>query len=120
LPTAGYAKERTAFRAANGKRAAHQPRNRALRDAPAMGRILGICVAVLLLIVLVYPFAQEAYHRYLVSERLKTVMTAQERVEFHNWNGDALSFAKRLYERCELTQGKGAIQCDRYRYAYEQ
>jgi hypothetical protein len=84
-----------------------------------MARILGICVTVLLLMVLAYPFAQEAYHRYLVSERLKTVMTSQERAEFRNWNGDALSFAKRLYDRCELNQGRGAVQCDRYRYAAE-
>ena len=81
-----------------------------------MARILGICVAVLLLIVVVYPFAQEGYHRYLVSERLKTVMTSQEQAEFRNWNGDAMSFAKRLYDRCELTQGRGSVQCERYRY----
>ena len=24
-----------------------------------------------------------------------------------------------LYERCELTQGKGAVQCDRYKFAME-
>lgn len=84
-----------------------------------MARILGICVAVLVLLVLIYPFAQEAYDRYLVSERLKTVMTAQERAEFRNWNGDAMSFAKRLYDRCELSQGRGAVQCERYRYALQ-
>lgn len=81
-----------------------------------MARILGICAAILLILVLIYPFAQEAYDRYLVSERLKSVMTAQERVEFRNWNGDAISFAKRLYERCELSQGRAAVQCERYRY----
>ena len=81
-----------------------------------MARILGICVAVLVLVVLVYPFAQEAYHRYLVSERLKSVMTAQEQAEFRNWNGDAMSFAKRLHDRCELTHGRGAVQCAGYRY----
>ena len=81
-----------------------------------MGRILGICIAVLVLVALAYPFAQEAYDRYLVSERLKTVMTAQERAEFRNWNGDAMSFARRHYERCELSQGRGAVQCERYRY----
>lgn len=85
-----------------------------------MARILGICVAVLLLFVLVYPFAQEGYHRYLVSERLKSVMTAQERAEFRNWSGDAMSFSKSLYDRCELSQGRGAVQCERYRYPLQQ
>lgn len=85
-----------------------------------MVRVLGIIIAVLVIIVLAYPFAQDAYQRYLVSERLKTIMTPQERVEFNNWTGDALSFAERLYKRCELTQGNNAVQCDRYKYAYEQ
>ncbi len=83
-----------------------------------MMRILGIVVAILLIIVLAYPFAQDAYQRYLVAHRLDAVMSAQERAEFRNWSGDAMSFAKRLYDRCELNQGKGAVQCDRYRYAF--
>ena len=84
-----------------------------------MARTIGIIVAVIVLLVVIYPFAQEGYHRYLVADRLKTVMTSQERAEFNNWIGDAKSFATRLYERCELTQGKGAVQCDRYRFAME-
>ena len=84
-----------------------------------MARTIGTFIGILVLLVLIYPFAQEAYHRYLVSDRLKTVMTAQERAEFNNWAGDAKSFATRLYERCELNQGKGAVQCDRYRFAME-
>jgi hypothetical protein len=84
-----------------------------------MVKTVGTFIAVLVLLVLVYPFAQEAYHRYLVADRLKTVMTAQERAEFNNWIGDAKSFATRLYERCELQQGKGAVPCDRYRFAME-
>jgi hypothetical protein len=84
-----------------------------------MARIVGIFIAVIVLIVVIYPFAQDAYHRYLVSDRLKTVMTSQERAEFNNWTGDAMSFATRLYQRCELQQGKGAVQCDRYKFAME-
>lgn len=83
-----------------------------------MIRVIGVIVAVLL-IGLVYPFAEDAYQRYQVLERLKSIMTPQERAEFDNWNGDAMSFAKRLYDRCELTQGKGAVQCDRYKFAFE-
>jgi len=84
-----------------------------------MIRILGIIVAVVLVILFAVPFLQDGYHRYVVSERLKSVLTPQERVEFDNWTGTAASFAERLYDRCELTQGKGAVQCDRYKYAYE-
>ena len=94
-------------------------RSRADWDKPAMTRVFGIIVAVIVLAGIIYPFAQDAYQRYLVSERLKSVMTAQERAEFNNWTGDAASFAKRLYDRCELGQGKGAVQCDRYRFALE-
>lgn len=84
-----------------------------------MAKLIGIVVAVVVLLVVLYPFAQDAYHRYLVSDRLKTIMTAQERAEFNNWSGDAMSFATRLYQRCELTQGQGAVQCDRYKFALD-
>ena len=84
-----------------------------------MLRILGICLVAVLIVAVAYPFAQDAYQRYQVSERLKSVMTTQERAEFRNWTGDAASFAKRLYDRCELNQGRGAVQCERYRFALE-
>ena len=84
-----------------------------------MAKTIGTLLAVIVLLIVIYPFAQDAYHRYLVSDRLKTVMTTQERAEFNNWAGDAKSFATRLYERCELNQGKGAVQCDRYKFAME-
>lgn len=86
---------------------------------PVVLRILLAALGVVVLVVVIYPFAQDAYHRYLVSDRLKTVMTSQERAEFNNWTGDAMSFATRLYQRCELSQGKGAVQCDRYKFAME-
>ena len=84
-----------------------------------MAKIIGIIIAVIVLLVVIYPFAQDGYHRYLVSDRLRTVMTSQERAEFNSWTGDAMSFATRLYQRCELAQGKGAVQCDRYKSALE-
>lgn len=80
-----------------------------------MTRIFGILIGFLVVLLLAYPFAQKAYNRYLVSEHLKSVMTAQERAEFRNWNGDAMEFAKTLQERCELSHGQGAVQCGRYR-----
>ena len=84
-----------------------------------MAKTLGIIIAVLVLIVVAYPFARDAYERHLVRERLISVMTPQERVAFDNWQGDAKSFAQSLYNRCELAQGKGAVPCERYRYAYD-
>ena len=84
-----------------------------------MLRVLGILIGVVLIIAIGYPFAQDAYHRYQVSRRLDSVMDSLDRAAFRQWNGDAVSFAKTLYERCELTNGRGAIQCERYRYAFE-
>jgi hypothetical protein len=84
-----------------------------------MARTIGIIIAVLVGIIVAYPFVQDAYQRHLVRERLMSVMTPQEHAAFDNWQGDAKSFAKSLYDRCELTQGQGAVACERYRYAYE-
>jgi hypothetical protein len=84
-----------------------------------MTKTIGIIIAVLIAIAVAYPFVQDAYQRHLVRERLISVMTPQERDAFDHWDGDAKSFAESLYKRCELAQGKGAVPCERYRYAYE-
>jgi len=84
-----------------------------------MLKFLGTCVALLVIIAVGYPFAQDAYHRYQVSRRLDAVMDSQDRAAFRQWNGSAIDFAKTLYDRCELSEGKGAVQCERYRYAFE-
>ena len=84
-----------------------------------MIRFLGICLGILALIAIGYPFGQDVYHRYLVSQRLDSVMDSKDRAAFRQWNGSAIDFAKTLYERCELNEGKGAVQCERYRYAFE-
>jgi hypothetical protein len=84
-----------------------------------MMKVIGTFVAILVLIVVVYPFLQDAYQRYQIAHRLDAVMDARERSEFRQWSGDAKSFAQRLYDRCELSQGKGAVQCERYRSALE-
>jgi hypothetical protein len=77
-----------------------------------MTRILGSCIALAIIIVMVYPFARDAYHRYEVARRLDP----QERVAFENWSGDPASFIRSLKERCELTNGPNAPACDAYRY----
>jgi len=84
-----------------------------------MTQIIGTIVAALLMIVLAFPFGQDIYQNYLVRQRLGTIMNPAERAEYRDWKGDASSFAKRLYDRCELSQGQGAVQCDRYRYALQ-
>lgn len=84
-----------------------------------MLRIFGICIGVLLLIAIGYPFAQDAYHRYLVSQQLDRVMDSHDRAAFRQWSGDAASFAKTLYDRCEITYGRGAAQCQRYKSVFQ-
>jgi hypothetical protein len=84
-----------------------------------MFKFLGTCVALVVIIAVGYPFAQDAYHRYKVSLQLDSVMDAHDRAAFRQWNGDAASFAKTLYDRCELTNGRGAAQCARYRSVFE-
>jgi hypothetical protein len=76
-----------------------------------MTRILGTCLALALIIVMAYPFARDAYHRYEVAKRLDP----QDRVAFENWNGDSASFLRSLRERCELANGAGAPACDAYK-----
>ena len=84
-----------------------------------MWKILGTLITLVVIIAVGYPFAQDAYHRYQVSRRLDSVMDSHDRAAFRQWNGDAASFAKTLYERCEITNGRGAVQCERYRYAMQ-
>ena len=84
-----------------------------------MVRILGTCVALALIIFLAYPFANEAYRRYEVAQRLKPLMTEQDQAAWQNWNGDAVSFGRSLYARCELINGQGSPRCDAYKVAIE-
>ncbi len=65
------------------------------------------------------PFGREAYHRYQVSRRLDTVMDERDRAALNQWNGDAASFGRSLYERCVREQGEGAAACERYRFAFQ-
>jgi hypothetical protein len=76
-----------------------------------MFRILGTCAALVLIVVLAFPFARDAYHRYEVGRRLDP----QDRVAFQNWTGDSASFLRSLYERCQLKNGQGSPACDSYK-----
>jgi hypothetical protein len=84
-----------------------------------MIRILGISIAVAILAAFALPFGKEAYNRYQVSRRLDTVMDDRDRQAFSQWNGDAASFGRSLFERCEREQGAGTAACERYRFAFQ-
>ncbi len=84
-----------------------------------MLRTIGLILGVILIIVFLVPFARDLYHRYQLGQQLNSVMDLRERVEFQQWGGSSQDFAKRLLDRCELSQGKGAVQCERYRSAIE-
>ena len=84
-----------------------------------MTRILGTCLALALIIVMAYPFARDAYHRYEVARRLDPLMSDSDRAAFRVWSGDAASFGRSLYERCELTNGQNSPTCDPYKHAME-
>ena len=89
------------------------------QQKPRWGRIFGTLLALAVFIVVGLPFVRDAYHWWVVKQRLSSVMTATEKAEFQQWQGDAASFAKMLYDRCQLSQGQGAVPCERYRYAFE-
>ncbi len=82
-------------------------------------RILSIALAIAIVVMFAAPFARDAYHRYEVSTRLNKIIDASDRVAFNQWNGDAASFAKTLYERCQIEHGQGAATCERYHFAFK-
>ncbi|HTZ36586.1 MAG TPA: hypothetical protein VMB84_11210 [Stellaceae bacterium] len=84
-----------------------------------MFRILGTCAALAVVIALAMPFALDAYHRYEVAQRLKPLMTDHDQAAWRDWNGDAISFGRSLYERCQLINGQGSPNCEPYRVAIQ-
>ena len=84
-----------------------------------MVRILGTVVALALILLVALPFARDAYHRYEVAQRLKPLMNEQDQAAWRDWNGDAVSFGRSLYAKCELTNGQNAPTCDPYKSAIQ-
>jgi hypothetical protein len=84
-----------------------------------MVRILGTCAALALVMLVAFPFARDAYHRYEVAQRLKPLMSEHDLAAWREWNGDAVSFGRSLYERCELINGRGASSCEPYKIAIQ-
>ncbi len=82
-----------------------------------MTRIITACIALGALAILAFPFARDAYNRHQVLNRLRPVMTQQDRLAFQSWNGDASSFARSLLNRCQLENGPAASACEAYRVA---
>jgi hypothetical protein len=84
-----------------------------------MVRILGTCIALALVLLVAFPFARDAYHRYEVAQRLKPLMNEYDQAAWRDWSGDAISFGRSLYERCKLINGQSAANCDAYRIAIQ-
>jgi len=84
-----------------------------------MIRILGTCAALLVLLLVAFPFGREAYQRYEVAQRLKPLMNDRDLAAWRDWNGDAISFGRSLYERCQLMNGREAASCDAYKIAIQ-
>ena len=84
-----------------------------------MVRLILIGVAVCLVVGWAFPLAHEAYERHRVIGKLDPVLTEQDHAAFQAWQGDAVSFAKTLFARCEITHGQGAATCEPYRLAQE-
>lgn len=84
-----------------------------------MARILGTCVALTLIMLVAFPFARDAYHRYEVAQRLKPLMNEHDLAAWRDWSGDAVSFGRSLYERCELINGQNAPACEPYKSAIQ-
>ena len=82
------------------------------------GIILG-CAVLLLLAVTAFPFAHDAYTRHRVMSELGPFLSEQDRTAFQGWQGDAVSFARSLYARCELNKGRGAAACEPYHLAMD-
>ena len=82
-------------------------------------KLLATGLALVLLVVLAFPFAHDAYVRYTILQKLDPVLTQSDRNAFKTWNGDAISFVKSIYARCELQNGADAAPCKPYRLALE-
>jgi hypothetical protein len=84
-----------------------------------MVRILGTCAALALVMLVAFPFARDAYHRFEVAQRLKPLMNEHDQAAWRDWNGDAISFGRSLYERCALVNGQGSANCEPYKVAIQ-
>jgi hypothetical protein len=84
-----------------------------------MVRILGTLTALALVMLVAFPFARDAYHRYEVAQRLRPLMNEHDQAAWRDWNGDAVSFGRSLYERCELINGQGSQNCQAYKVAIQ-
>src|SRR5262249_46364455 len=86
---------------------------------PLSRKITEGCLVAVLLTAMAYPFLNDAYHRHATTARLAGAMNEYDRAALAAWDGDAVSFARHLHARCELTFGKDARTCDRYRFVAE-
>jgi hypothetical protein len=80
-----------------------------------MTRVVGAVVAMLVVILLILPFARDGYRRFEITRQLDDVMDATDKAALKNWDGDSASFARSLYDRCLRSAAPGGTaDCDRY------
>jgi len=74
-------------------------------------KLLGYAIAAVIVAAMVFPFARDIYNRHQVIERLWPILSEQDRIAYRNWDGDAISFNRAIYDRCLLTNGSRAAVC---------
>jgi hypothetical protein len=75
-------------------------------------KLVGYIAAAVIAAALVLPFASDIYHRHQVTVRLWPLLSEQDRLAYRNWDGDAPSFNRAIYNRCILTNGNGSALCN--------
>jgi hypothetical protein len=55
----------------------------------------------------------------LATPTIKPLMNEHDQAAWRDWSGDAVSFGRTLYARCELTSGQNASNCEPYKVAIQ-
>jgi hypothetical protein len=84
-----------------------------------MLRLVLVGSAIVFVVAMAFPLARDAYERNRVISKLDPVLTQQDRQAFQAWQGDALSFAKSLYARCQIAHAPDTKACEPYRLAQD-
>jgi hypothetical protein len=82
--------------------------DRQSKGTTKMIRLTFIGITICLLAGMAFPYMHEAYEWHRVGGTLDPIMSDQDRAAFRAWQGDAVSFARTLYARCEITYGDRA------------
>lgn len=80
-----------------------------------MTRVLGSVVALGLIVLVAFPFALDAYHRWEVARQLGPVMDERDQAALRQWNGSPTSFARAFCARYEQSNGRSVPACEPYK-----